>query len=72
MGLRIEIDLDECMSSGKCVADYPTLFDFDEDELALVRPDAENLDDADLFRAVRNCPSEAIGLYDEDGNRVSP
>jgi ferredoxin len=68
--LRIEINLDECMSSGKCVADHPTVFDFDAEELAMVRPDAERFDDADLLRAARNCPSGAIQLFDEDNHRA--
>ena len=33
---RIEIDQDRCISSGRCVADEPSLFAFDVDELATV------------------------------------
>ena len=32
--MRIEINIDDCMSSGKCVADYPDAFDFDDEELS--------------------------------------
>ena len=34
MTYRVEIVTDDCMSSGKCVADFPTGFGFDDDELA--------------------------------------
>jgi len=31
MAYRITVDHDVCMSSGKCVADAPDLFRFDDD-----------------------------------------
>ena len=34
--LRIEIDQSLCLSSGKCVADAPHVFAFDDDEIATV------------------------------------
>ena len=58
---RVSVDTDECMSSGKCVADFGDVFAFDDDELAVVP------DDAELLRAARNCPSRAIRLHDESG-----
>lgn len=70
MGLRVEIDQDECMSVGRCVADYPAGFDFDEDELATVLPTAAELSDQQLLRAARNCPSRAITVFDAAGNQV--
>ena len=68
MAHRVEIDQDECMSSGRCVADYPAAFAFDEDELASVLPTSGNLTDQQLLRAARNCPSRAISVYDSNGN----
>ncbi|WP_420638858.1 ferredoxin [Candidatus Poriferisocius sp.] len=70
MGYRVEIDQDECMSSGRCVADYPAAFGFDDDELATVLPTVGNLTDQQLLRAARNCPSRAINVLDTDGNPV--
>lgn len=70
MGYRIEINIDDCMSSGKCVADYPDAFDFDDEELAVLN-DPEALDDQQMLRAARNCPSRAIVLFDADGNQVA-
>jgi ferredoxin len=31
MSFRLEIESDDCMSSGKCVADYPNAFEFDDE-----------------------------------------
>ena len=72
MGYRVEIDTDECMSNGKCVADNPDAFGFDDDELAVVLPGAASLDDQALLTAARRCPSGAVVLYDEAGERVEP
>ena len=70
MGYRIEINIDYCMSSGKCVADYPDAFDFDDEELAVLT-DAAALTDEQKLRAARNCPSRAIVVFDDDGSQVS-
>jgi ferredoxin len=72
VGLRVEIDQDECMSSGKCVADHPDAFDFDDEELAVARAGAQTMTDDDKSRTARNCPSRAIMLFDSNGDRVEP
>lgn len=69
MPYRIQVNLDDCMSSGKCVADYPKAFDFDEDELAVLRH-PEALSDDDMVRAARNCPSRALAVFDENGDQI--
>lgn len=66
MGYRIEIDVDECMSSGKCVADFPQGFAFDDDELATLVDGGSALSADEALRAARNCPSRAIRLFDTD------
>lgn len=66
MGYRVEIDRDECVSAGKCVASAPGYFRFDEDELATVDPTGTPPDDATLLRIARACPSQAIRLFDGD------
>ena len=70
MAYRVEIDQDECMSVGRCVADFPAGFGFDDDELATVLSTAGELSDQQLLRAARNCPSRAIMVFDADGNQV--
>ncbi len=70
MGYRVEVDAEECVSSGKCVADNPSAFGFDDDELAVLLPGAGDLDDERLLTAARRCPSGAILLYDDNGDRV--
>jgi len=69
MPYRLSLDVDDCMSSGKCVADYPSAFAFDQDELATINEN-HDLADEDCIRAARNCPSRAISVIDVDGNEI--
>ena len=69
MTFRIEIETDDCMSSGKCVADYPEGFVFDEEELAALIPNAK-LTDKEIIKVARNCPSRAILVFDENNDQV--
>ncbi|HJM98400.1 MAG: ferredoxin [Acidimicrobiales bacterium] len=70
MSFRIEIEKDECMSSGKCVADYPQMFNFDNEELAELKKDGK-LNNEQILKAARNCPSRAILVFDQDNNQIS-
>jgi len=71
MAYRIQIVLDDCMSAGKCVGDYPQTFRFNDDELATLIDQGHTLSDEQLMRAARNCPSRAIQLFDEADNEVA-
>lgn len=70
MRLRVEIDQDECMSVGRCVADFGAGFGFDDEELAVVLATVGELTDDQVLRAARNCPSRAITVFDADGKRL--
>ena len=71
MSYTVRVEKDMCISAGKCVADAPSAFGFDEDELAEVLPGAVALDDEMLVRLARQCPSRAIILVGADGKDVS-
>ncbi|MFC4945049.1 ferredoxin [Pseudonocardia sp. GCM10023141] len=64
------VDKDVCISSGRCVADAPEAFDFDDDELAEAVPGHPGLSDAALVELARVCPSGAIRVHDELGAEV--
>jgi ferredoxin len=71
VGYSASIDRDACISSGNCVADSPGAFDFDDDDIAVVKEDgAAELPDDRLLRVARNCPAGAIVLRDAEGNEV--
>jgi ferredoxin len=60
---EVRLDPAECMSSGVCVANQPGAFAFDSDELAVVLPGSAALQDDELLKIARRCPSGAIQLY---------
>lgn len=64
MTLSVDVDKEICMSSGKCVAEEPALFRFDDEELAEVDPDGPDVSDERLIGIARDCPSGAISLRD--------
>jgi len=60
------------MSIGRCLADAPNVFRFDDNELSEVVPGQEGtLDEATAVRIARNCPNRAIIVEREDGSIVS-
>ena len=70
MPYTVSVDKEICISSGKCVADAPDAFRFDDDELSEPVSPTPPLADAALLAIARNCPSGAIGVFDEDGTRL--
>ncbi|WP_433502055.1 ferredoxin [Pseudonocardia halophobica] len=66
MSYRIDVDRDVCMSSGKCVADAPDLFRFDDEEIATPVPGAPEPGDARALDLARACPSGALTVHDAD------
>lgn len=70
MGFRVEIDKANCISSGRCVSDEPAAFRFDDDELAEPTAEASELTRERLVRLARNCPGEAITVYEADGHPI--
>jgi ferredoxin len=70
MAFRVEVDQDECMSSGKCVANHPDTFDFDGDEFVVLTDQAQLATDEVKLHAARNCPSAAIKVFDCNGKPV--
>lgn len=72
MAHTVEVDKDLCLSSGKCVADHPRAFAFDDDEIAEATPEAPSEPLEALLDAARNCPAEAIVVRDASGERIDP
>jgi len=64
--VKILIDRDECLSSGKCVADAPQAFGFDDEELVVALGGVDDLADDLAVKIVRNCPSGALRIADDN------
>jgi ferredoxin len=68
---KIVIDRDECIGAASCIAVAPGTFQLDDENLAyLVDPDV--YDDETLLLAAQSCPTNAISVYDEKGNKIWP
>jgi len=69
--IRVRVNQDECMSIGRCLADAPNVFRFNDDELSEVIPGQEGaLDETTAVRIARNCPNRAIIVERADGTPV--
>jgi ferredoxin len=53
------IDRDACMGSGNCLFWAPTVFDLDDEGVAIVRGDVAGSEDQ-VRTAAANCPTSAI------------
>jgi ferredoxin len=66
MSHRIAVDGEVCISSGRCVAERPDVFRFDDDEVAELVPGAPVLPGPEQLDLARRCPSGALQLFDAD------
>lgn len=68
---KVVIDRDACIGAASCIAVAPGTFQLDDENLAfLVDPDAH--DDETLLLAAQSCPTNAIIVYDAQGNQIWP
>ena len=50
----------------------PDGFELDEESIATVKPGAEKLSDDVLIMAAQSCPTQAVILFDKEGNQILP
>lgn len=71
MSYRTTVDGEVCISAGRCVAERPEFFRFDDDEVAEVVPGATPPPDQVQLDLARACPSGALQLLDaETGEEI--
>ena len=69
---KIVVDRKACIGAATCVVVSPDAFDLDNENIAIIKPGAENLSDAQLLMGAQACPIAAISLFDEQGNQIFP
>lgn len=69
---RVYVDRDACIGAATCVVVAPNAYEMDSENIAVVLPNAEKLDDSLLLMSAQACPVQAIHLFDEDGKRIFP
>ena len=70
-GMRVTIDPTLCVSFGDCIEVAPEAFRLDsEGVVEFVTP--ELVDPERLLRACRECPVDALSVWDGDGRQLVP
>ncbi len=69
--MKIKVDGDLCIGIGNCVALAPTVFEFDEENKAVVLAPS-SVDDGTLLEAAESCPMDAIQVEDDEGMQLHP
>ena len=71
MAYRVEVDKKLCVSVASCVAIAANTFELGPDGLSQVKK--QNGDsDAVILEAAKSCPTNAISVFDEKGNKIYP
>jgi len=68
---KIVVDRALCIGAASCIALAPDTFDLDSEAKAVIKNPKGNSDD-DILEGAKSCPTDAIFLYDEDGNQIWP
>ena len=68
---RIEIDKNACIGCGTCSVLSPKAFDINEEGFSVVKDTWREEDDENLINTARSCPSGAVILFDEEGNKIN-
>jgi ferredoxin len=69
---KIVLDRDKCMGDGNCADLAPETFAIDGDDRSFVLDPGGNWPEY-ILRAAKDCPADAISLYDvETGKRIWP
>ncbi|MBU6414690.1 ferredoxin [Patescibacteria group bacterium] len=68
---KIIVDRNLCIGNGSCVAVAPGVFELDSENKAVVY-NSKGADDETILLAAKSCPTQAILIFDEDGNQIFP
>jgi ferredoxin len=68
---KIVVDRELCIGAASCIALAGATFELDEENKAVVKNPKGDTDE-EIHAAAVSCPTNAIFLYDEDGNQIYP
>ncbi len=70
--VKVTIDRDLCIGAATCLAIAPEVFVLDNEAKAIVLSTADNTDQETILDAARGCPTAAISLEDQNGQKLFP
>ena len=68
---KMIVDRHLCIGAASCIAVAPGVFSLDGENKAVVYND-KGADDETILLAAQSCPTQAILLFDEEGNQIFP
>lgn len=68
---KIVVDRDLCIGAASCIAVAPGVFELDSENKAIVYND-KGADAETILLAAKSCPTQAILVFDEEGNQIFP
>jgi ferredoxin len=68
---KIEVIRDACIGAASCVALAQKTFELDEEAKAIIL-DKKGNSDEDILEAAKSCPTDAIIVWDDEGNQLWP
>jgi len=70
--LKFWVDRDLCIGAATCVAIAPQTFLLDSDAKAIILETTDQDPDEVIIDAARGCPTAAIIVEDDQGNKIFP
>ena len=68
---KIVVDRNLCIGAASCIAIAPGVFELDAENKAVVYND-KGVDDETILLAAQSCPTQAILIFDDQGNQIYP
>ena len=68
---KIVVDRNLCIGAASCIAVAPGVFELDGENKA-VAYNEKGADEETILLAAKSCPTQAILLFDEEGNQIYP
>ncbi len=69
---KVEVDRDLCIGAESCVVVAPDAYYMDDENIAVVKEGALDVDFETLLESAQACPVAAVILYDEEGIQIYP
>ncbi len=68
---KIVVDRSLCIGAASCIAVAPGVFELDSENKAVVY-NGKGADDETIMLAAKSCPTQAILIFDENGEQIFP
>ena len=71
-GMTVKVDRDLCIGAATCIAVAAKAFDLDTEAKAVILDSVDEETREGIIEAAKACPTAAIIIVDEKGNKIFP